>query len=316
MLYTDVIYASRLGAYLRNFKRKNNYLFNASCPICGDSKKDKRKARLYIYQHKDALMVKCHKCGFGSSLGNFIKELDYILYTEYRLETLKDDPNYKPKVRPPADISSDAFASSKQIVLPKKEQEIVDSVLDDLTPINMLPPNHPAVTFVRNRKIPEDMESLFYYTDTFYQYVNTNIEPDKYTNINNDHPRLIIPFINEFGKVFALQGRSLDGREPRYFTIKINKDDEKIFGMDRVDYSKRVYITEGPIDSLFLPNALAVSGSSFDSPTVKRILTNATIISDNEPRHKNIVAIMEKNIAKGYSIVIWPERIREKDING
>jgi hypothetical protein len=74
-------------------------------------------------------------------------------------------------------------------------------------------------------------------------------------------------------------------------------------------------VVEGPIDSLFLPNAVAVSGASFDTPTIRSILTNATIVMDNEPRNKDIVKQLEKYINLGYSVCMFPEHIQQKDIN-
>ena len=90
---------------------------------------------------------------------------------------------------------------------------------------------------------------------------------------------------------------------------------EKIYGLDRVDYGQRVYVVEGPIDSLFLPNAIAVSGASFDTPIIRQLLTNATLVMDNEPRNKDIVRQLGKYIDLGYNVCMYPDNIEEKDIN-
>ena len=74
-------------------------------------------------------------------------------------------------------------------------------------------------------------------------------------------------------------------------------------------------VVEGPIDSLFLPNAVAVSGSSFDTPTIRQLLTNATIVMDNEPRSKEITKQLAKYIDRGYNVVMYPDTVKEKDIN-
>jgi DNA primase len=137
----------------------------------------------------------------------------------------------------------------------------------------------------------------------------------KYTNEDDDHPRMIIPFFKPSGKCFAYQGRAYGNEEPKYYTIKIDETEEKIYGLDRVDFSKRIYVVEGPIDSLFLPNAIAVSGASFDTPTIRQLLTNATIIMDNEPRNKEIVKQLAKYIDLGYNVCMFPDTMQEKDIN-
>jgi DNA primase len=133
--------------------------------------------------------------------------------------------------------------------------------------------------------------------------------------IKDEHPRMIIPFFTPAGKCFAFQGRAYGAEEPKYYTIKVDETQEKIYGLDRLDYSKRIYVVEGPIDSLFIPNCVAVSGSSFDTPTIRQLLTNATLIMDNEPRSKEIVKLLDKNIKAGYSVCMFPEHIQQKDIN-
>ncbi len=89
MLYIDAKYANILGSRLRNFKQKDQYLWNYSCPVCGDSSKNKLKARGYIYRQKTDLFVKCHNCGYGTNIGNLIKYVDTQLYDEYVLERYK-----------------------------------------------------------------------------------------------------------------------------------------------------------------------------------------------------------------------------------
>jgi hypothetical protein len=133
--------------------------------------------------------------------------------------------------------------------------------------------------------------------------------------IEGEHPRMIIPYFTSAGKCFAFQARAYGDEDPKYYTIKVDETEEKIYGLDRVDYGKRIYVVEGPIDSLFLPNAIAVSGSSFDTPTIRKLLTNATIVMDNEPRNKDIVKQLEKYIDLGYSVCMYPDTVTQKDIN-
>jgi hypothetical protein len=126
---------------------------------------------------------------------------------------------------------------------------------------------------------------------------------------------MIIPYFTPAGKCFAFQARAYGKEEPKYYTIKVDATEEKIYGLDRIDYGKPIYIVEGPIDSLFIPNCLAVSGSSFDMPTIRSILTNATLVMDNEPRSKDITKLLDKNIKLGYNVCMFPEHIEQKDIN-
>lgn len=304
MLHVDVKYAQVLGSQLRNFKHKNDYLWNYSCPVCGDSTKNKLKARGYIYKMKTSLFVKCHNCGYSSNLGNLIKYVDVNLYEEYVLE------NYKNGGIPRSPHKDQDIAIPSII----KPPEIIDGVLDGLKRLDTMSIDHPAVKYVLKRKIPLKFLSLLYFAPKFKQYVNS-IFPDKFKINNDEHPRLVIPYLNSHGKCFAFQGRAFGNEQPKYYTIKVDESQEKIFGLDRVDYGKTIYATEGPIDSLFIPNAIAVSGSSFNSPLIQSIKSNTTVIYDNEPRSKELTKLIEKTISQGFSVCLWPDTITEKDIN-
>lgn len=303
MLHIDMKYASLLGTRLRNFAKKNDYLWNYSCPICGDSKKNPRKARGYIYKFKQDLLVKCHKCGYSTNIGNLIKYIDSNLYDEYVVERYK---NGATRYNDHKDIA--------EVLPPTVELDLDDSVLDELSRIDRMRDDHPAVKYVANRNIPKDKWNLLYFSPKFKSYVNS-ITPKFPEPINDEHPRLVIPYFNSHGKVIAFQGRAFGKEEPKYYTIKIDENEEKIYGLERIDYSKRIFVVEGPIDSLFLPNAIAVSGSSFDTPTIRQLLTNATIVMDNEPRSKEITKQLAKYIDKGYNVVMYPDTVVEKDIN-
>ena len=99
-----------------------------------------------------------------------------------------------------------------------------------------------------------------------------------------DHPRVVLPFFDVNMKMFAFQGRAFGKEEPRYITIKLQENKRRIFGLEKLDISNKVYVVEGPIDSLFLPNCIAVAGAD-----MKLELKNAVYIFDNEPRNKQIV---------------------------
>lgn len=303
MLYVDVKYANLLGSHLRNFKKKNEYLWNYSCPVCGDSKSNKLKARGYIYKYKTGLNVKCHNCGHSTNIGNLIKYVDPNLYKEYVLE------NYKEGAAPRS-AHKDAAIAIPEIIKP---QELSDSLLEPLKRIDQMPIDHPAVKYIKSRKIPSKHWHLLYYCSKFKKFVNSI--KFKFTSEENDTPRLIIPYFNNHGKCFAFQGRAFGNEEPRYMTIKVDENQENIFGLDRVNFAKRIYIVEGPIDSLFIPNCIAVSGSSFTSQTIKSLMSNATVVYDNEPRSKEITKLLNKSINAGYSVCIWPDSVEEKDIN-
>ena len=294
--YIDLKFINDISSRLSQFKKKTDYLFNFRCPHCGDSQKSKTKARAYFYRVKNDMFFKCHNCGMGQNLANFIKFVDPKLYEQYLLERYKKSAPATPK--PEFDFKPTKF----------KDQ----TPLDDLKSIKELPENHPARLYCVNRKIPEKYFDKLFLSDKFMTLVN-EVKPNTY-KITKDHPRLIIPFYDTTGKIFAFQGRAFGKEQPKYLTIKLDENKQKVYGLDKVNFQQPIYITEGPIDSLFIDNCLAAGGADL---FLKNKIPNEqiTYIFDNEPRNKEIVKRMYKVIEQDFNVVIWPEDLQLKDVN-
>ena len=292
--YIDIKYVSLISPYLTQFKKKGDALWNFRCPYCGDSQKSRTKARGFVYRKKNDLFYKCHNCGVGTTLGKLIEYLDSKTYNDYIMERYKTGSN---TITPEPEFKFD------EPVFRKKD------VLSSLKSIKDLDPEHPARKIVEDRKIPKEALKDLFLCDAFYKFTNTLI-PNKFPSLDGDHPRLLIPFRDDKGEIFAYQGRAFGKEQPKYITIKL-KDDSKIFGLDKVDRDKHIYVVEGPLDSLFLENSLAVGGSEFsDLPK-----ENTTIVFDNEPRNREISKNISDTINKDYSVCLWPEHNTYKDIN-
>ena len=294
--YIDLKFINDLSGRLSQFKKKTDYLFNFRCPHCGDSQKSKTKARAYLYRVKNDMFFKCHNCGQGQNLANFIKFVDPKLYESYLLERYKKSAPATPK--PKFDFKPTKFTNQTPI--------------DDLKSIRDLPEDHPARLYCDNRKIPEKYFDKLFLSDKFMTLVN-EVKPNTY-KITKDHPRLIIPFYDTTGKVFAFQGRAFGKEQPKYLTIKLDENKQKVYGLDKVNFQQPIYITEGPIDSLFIDNCLAAGGADLFLKN-KIPNENITYIFDNEPRNKEIVKRMYKVIEQDFNVVIWPEDLQLKDVN-
>ena len=294
--YIDLKFINDLSGRLSQFKKKTDYLFNFRCPHCGDSQKSKTKARAYLYRVKNDMFFKCHNCGQGQNLANFIKFVDPKLYESYLLERYKKSAPATPK--PKFDFKPTKFTNQTPI--------------DDLKSIKDLPEDHPARLYCVNRKIPEKYFDKLFLSDKFMTLVN-EVKPNTY-KITKDHPRLIIPFYDTTGKVFAFQGRAFGKEQPKYLTIKLDENKQKVYGLDKINFQKPIYITEGPIDSLFIDNCLAAGGADLFLKN-KIPNENITYIFDNEPRNKEIVKRMYKVIEQDFNVVIWPEDLQLKDVN-
>ena len=120
--------------------------------------------------------------------------------------------------------------------------DTLEKSLKKLEKVSSLKLDHPVRQWIVERKIPSQYHYLLYFAPKFYQWVNTIIE-NKFPSLEKDHPRLVIPFF-EKNKMFALQGRAFGDENPKYITIKL-QDKDKIFGLERVDWKKTVYVCEG-----------------------------------------------------------------------
>jgi len=300
MSYIDTKFLNLLSTRLPKFKRKSENLFNFRCPHCGDSKKSSSKARGFVYRKKNDMFFKCHNCGVGQTLGNLIKFLDPTMYKEYVFERFKDGKveSEKPEFDfTPSKILKSKTANEKQ--------------LDSLKRFDQLVTTHPAKKFVFDRLIPKEHWDKFFFCPNFLEWTNS-IVPNKFPSLQYDHPRVVIPFYDRAGNFFAFQGRAFGKEQPKYITIKFDETKQKIYGIDRIDLNKPVMITEGPIDSLFLDNALALAGAD---AVVNIQHEQCTMIFDNEPRNEHIVNRMKTAVDKKFNLVIWPESLKYKDIN-
>jgi hypothetical protein len=232
----------------------------------------------------------------------FIKSQDPTLYTEFLKEKMLEDGHkneittFVEKMKPPVFVKTTG--------------------LKDLKKVSQLRPDHPVKLYINKRQIPVQAHHKLFLTLKFKTWVNTML-PDKFEDTENDEPRLIIPFLDKDKNLFGFQGRSFKKTGIRYITIILDEDQPKIFGLDTMDDSKDIYVLEGPIDSLFLPNGIASAGGDLISPLQYLDVQKDrfVIVYDNEPRNKNTVKNIEKAIDSGYRVCIWPSSIEQKDIN-
>lgn len=301
MSLIDSKYVGLVSSRLQKFKQVKTGLYNFRCPYCGDSQRHKSKARGYIYKLKNDHNYKCHNCGISRTFTNFLKDFDVVLYDQYVMERYKSGITGKNSNTP-----NPNFQFEKTVF--EKKHKI------NLPTIAELNTEHPAKVYLQDRKIPDKFLNQLYYCENFKKWTNEQ----KYTfeSIDQDEPRIIIPLINN-REIIGFQGRSLNKNSKiKYITIILDENQPKIYGLDNIDWKKTVYITEGPIDSMFINNAIAMVGADIDKMfLISNFNVDFVIVYDNEKRNKQIVERMEKAIDLKLSIVIWPSNVNEKDIN-
>ena len=308
-IYIDNKYVRLVSSRLRNFKQKSDNLWNFSCPFCGDSQKNKLKARGYVFAKGNDLLYRCHNCGVGTNVANLLKQVDPSLHGEYTFEKYKSGESntifHKSNTSPTFNIPSPRFG--------KVEKQ---RVFDHAEWVSELQSGHFCLNYVQNRSIPEEHYDKLLFTSKYRQFIDALV-PNHGKSLADD-ARLVIPYYDVNGELVAVSGRALETSEEklRYVTVRTNDSDDKlIYGMDRVNLNQTVYLVEGPLDSLFITNCLA-SGDANLSLTAKNISAkNKVLIFDNEPRNKEVCKLIEKAIKLGEDVVIWPDTIEGKDIN-
>ena len=290
MDHVDSKFIGLISSRLEKFKRVKNNLYNFRCPICGDSKKNKSKTRGYLYAVKANTNFKCHNCGASMSFNNFLKHVDPALHKQYTMEKFKDGHSGgRNFVVEEPEFKFEAPKFKKKLKLPKASED-----------------PRPAGYLTARKLNPED----FYYAEHFKEFANS-LKPT-FDSENHDEERIIIPLYYK-KNLIGFQGRSIGLSKVKYITVMLDDDAPKIYGLDNIRTDAPVYVTEGPFDSTFIRNAIAMCGA--DADVSRWGISNPVYIYDNEPRNREITNRIAKTIDAGYSVVIWPESIDDKDIN-
>lgn len=303
----DEYFINKISHNLRNFKKKGHNLWNFSCPYCGDSKRDKTKARGYIYENNGSLNYKCHNCNESCKFSTFLKKNFNDVYQEYLLE------NFKNKGEDNMGIFTNIFSKfgspkSTPQTEEKKENSLLDKILDR---VDSLPENHLAIEYIKSRKIPKEKWGLLYYIDDIRKI---NAIGEKF-NIKQADERLLIPFYSRNGTFLGFTARSLTNKTPKYFAVRLNKNYPFVYGLDRLSYNRPIVVVEGPIDSLFLPNACAAGTAAFGELLTQLPKDKVICVLDNQPRNREILLQYYKLANSGYNVFLWNKDFSYKDIN-
>jgi len=307
MSWLEEKYIGLMSGRLRNFKRRGAGRYSFSCPICGDSETDKRKARGNIYTKQGRLMFHCFNCSASASVPNLIKSIDASLYSEYSIERLKEEKS-------PQQVELEEF------VMKMKTPVFMSSgPLKGLKKVSQLSPDDPIKKYVDSRRIPNPYHAKMFKCPNFFAWVN-EVVPGKFETsaLSHDETRLLIPFFNKEKNMHAFQGRSLNPKSrTKYITVVNDETQPKLYGLDSADLSKTTYVMEGPIDSMFIPNSIATAGGDLVSALgdVQSSKPSMVIVYDNEPRSIETIKKIDKAILQGFAVCIWPDNLEHKDVN-
>jgi transcription elongation factor Elf1 len=290
MDHVDSKFIGLISPKLQQFKKVKSNLYNFRCPICGDSQKSKSKTRGYIYEIKANANFRCHNCGSSMSFNNFLKKIDPVLQKQYAMEKFKE-----------------GHAGGRNFVVDEPKFTFIPPKFNKKLELPKASDNPRSSSYLTKRQIDA---SKFYYAEKFKKFVNT-FKPT-FDDTRYDEERIIIPLYYK-NSLIGFQGRSIGWNSVKYITVMLNDDAPKIYGLDNIRTDAPVYVTEGPFDSTFIHNSIAMCGA--DADVSKWGISSPVWIYDNEPRSTEIVSRLSRTIDKGDSVVIWPTNIEEKDIN-
>jgi predicted RNA-binding Zn-ribbon protein involved in translation (DUF1610 family) len=289
----DSKYIGLVSSRLQKFKRVKADLYNFRCPICGDSQKNKNKTRGYIYPVKNNTNFKCHNCGASLSFNNFLKEIDPTLHKQYTLEKFKEGH------------------TGKNFVVEEPKFEFAKPVFKQKLNLPKATENETAKKYLTDRRLDPNR---FYFAEKFKEWANTQVQTFDQKSLEYEESRIVIPLCALDGNIFGFQGRSLGPSKVKYITVILDESIPKVYGLEGVKRDETIYVTEGPFDSTFVQNAIAMCGSDILLDSLN-LGSDIVYVLDNEPRNKEICNRISKLIDRGEKVVIWPRSIVEKDIN-
>lgn len=301
-LWCDDKYLRLVSGQLDQFKYLAPQKSRFRCPFCGDSARNKLKARGYTFPKQQTIIYKCHNCDIALPFGAFLKRLSRALFNEYIIE------NFREQAPAPIVISTPIIARRLPILFAGVEQLSSASLTAALQPVR---------DYVTTRQLPDSALTRLYGTMIGHTWLASLVGREKAGAIVDGLPYLVIPLRLPNHEWYGAQMRLLTRKE--YLTFRWGHDHLRVFGLDDCDRTTLTYCVEGPLDALCVPNAIAMCGSDILSG-LDRLhesgmpVDNRVLVWDNEPRNPQITKHLRQAIAAGERVVIWP-RALPKDVN-
>lgn len=129
--------------------------------------------------------------------------------------------------------------------------------------------------------------------------------------------RIVIPSFNSKGILNYFVCRSYENKPKLKYLNPIQSKEEIIWNESNINWKKTVYLVEGPFDSIFVPNSIALLGKRISENLFKKLYQKAkdiVIILDGDA-YEDSVKLFEKlnggKLLGKVSIIILP---KDKDI--
>lgn len=307
MNYIDLKYSRLVSPYLKGWRETGNGVAQFRCPFCGDSKKSEVRTRGYFYTKNDECNFRCHNCNAGMGLLKFLAEIAPTLAGQYIFERFTA-PRRAAKKEEEVDLRTNV----------EERLTITSDILAACTKITDLDEEHHAYQYLIGRKIPrKHLNRLFYIEDVreLCRLVPGYKEKAK-TLPKKDC--IVIPFFDEESTLMYVQCRFFS-EDFRYMTLEVEEHGKKLWGLNYIDWDKKVYVCEGPFDAMFLDNCIAVAGVSILSEVKylqERTKAGLVLIFDKDyTTNYEVYSLLKKAVNLGLSVVLFDKHFEGKDIN-
>jgi hypothetical protein len=285
---------------------------NFACPYCGDSSNESKK-RANIYWKN--LMYHCYNdgCKKHTNLVTFLKDFNSPIKNTDELSFFLDYIRENKVVTVSKDyLELNTFQSLVEFAIP---YDVVKSKLRLIHPSEDLT----IEKYLKARFMHFRLDN-FLYDPRKNQLYLLNLTPDKrkvlgwqIRNFEENRAKYVSFNIEKIN--YLLLGKGIEKEEEEI--IKINTM-SLYFGILSTDFTKKVTIFEGVIDSLLQPNSIAITGA--DKPTeMFDDIPTIRYLFDNDIAGKRI---MESKLKKRKNVFMWNKIVRDfkirekvKDLN-
>lgn len=315
-IWIDRKFLGFVSSKLEQFKQKKTDLYNFRCPYCGDSQKNKLKARGYVYRKSNDMFFICHNCGKSTTFAKFLEYVDNTSYKQYILERYSSGETGNHNYKKPdfSELKGNAF-NHFQSTGNTEPVESLEKTWQEFSSysIKNLPEEHYARAYIKNRKIPEQFWDEILFVPQFREFLDEEFPNHGKDEVPNDD-RIVLLYTNEKGEITNVAGRALSDTKIRYVTVKVSNE-KKVFGLHRLRKRDKIYVVEGQFDSYFIPNCLASGDSNLGGVAAIFPELDVVLIYDREPRNRDLVKQIEKSINDGHKVCLFPEIVNGKDVN-
>lgn len=273
-------------------------VYNFECPICNEGKSRGKKRRGYYIPEQNTIC--CHNCHWKSNPIKWIQEVTNKSFYEIKDENSK-------------------FYSSAEYIIERSENITKTSSFSTLPEDSINLYSETEVSYYINN---DKVKSVIDYCKKRKLFTARNKPDALYFSLKDKiyKDSLCFPFFNRQNKIDFFQVREMGIPKGSKYRGKLNAE-KSIFNVNKIDPNfPYIFMFEGPIDSMFVNNGVALAGVSL-THLQKQMLAEFPFhqkiwVLDNQHIDNTAKDITLKLLEQGQDVFIWPKKYSSfKDLN-